>query len=67
MNVEMIRQNYGKAQIKLPAMSGREFRDLIESLDFARYPDVDMTVSGQNNSEMGKFDTGNNFNNIITS
>lgn len=40
MYVEMIRQNYGKTQIKLPAMSGREFRDLIESLDSARYPEL---------------------------
>ncbi len=39
MNVEMIRQQFGKVQIKLPAMTGREFKYFIESLDFARYGD----------------------------
>lgn len=37
MNVEMIRNNFGKVQIKLKAMTGREFRYLMDSLDFARY------------------------------
>lgn len=37
MNVEIIRKNFGKVQIKLPAMTGREFRYFIEALDFARY------------------------------
>jgi hypothetical protein len=37
MNIEMIIRNFGKVQIKLPAMTGKEFRYFIDSLDFARY------------------------------
>lgn len=36
MNVEMIRQQYGKVQIKLHAMSGRDFKHFIDSLTVAR-------------------------------
>jgi hypothetical protein len=39
MNVSIIRAHYGIIQIKLPAMTGREFRYLMDSLDFERYGD----------------------------
>lgn len=37
----MLRQNFGKVQIKLHAMSWPEFVYFIESLDYARYEVVD--------------------------
>lgn len=37
MNIAMLRQLYGKKQITIHAMTGREFRYFIESLDWARY------------------------------
>ncbi len=37
MNVNIIRQNYGKKQITLKAMQCGEFVALIEALDHARY------------------------------
>ena len=40
MNIESIRRNYGLNQITLHAMTGREFKYFLESLDFARYEEV---------------------------
>lgn len=41
MNIVMLRQLYGKKQITIHAMTGREFRYFIESLDWARYEDTE--------------------------
>lgn len=37
MNIEIIRQNYGKKQITLKAMNWTAFVALVEALDHARY------------------------------
>ncbi|WP_155859649.1 hypothetical protein [Acinetobacter sp. LMB-5] len=41
MNAQMIRQNYGVKQITLHAMTWSEFSRLVESLDAARYPQLE--------------------------
>lgn len=38
MNAEIIRDSWGKHQIKLRAMKWRDFIKLIEELDHLRYP-----------------------------
>ncbi|HEQ3599491.1 hypothetical protein [Vibrio parahaemolyticus] len=39
MNIEILRNQYGFVQITLPAMTGREFKYFMDSLDNARYPE----------------------------
>lgn len=52
MNIEILRNQFGFVQITLPAMTGREFKRFMDSLDRARYPEQNASASDFTKSEV---------------